>query len=246
MKVKRYETEIEAMQFDIYTLLFAGLAVFVIIKLRSVLGTRTGDEKPPFDPFKPRDPVPPNTAGDNVIALPSVSDRNPPPPAEPAPARWEGLAAQGSPLAAGFDELARADRNFDPRAFQTGARAAYEMIVTAFAKGDRKTLKDLLSKDVFDNFSGVITGREQRGETNEATFVSIDKVEIIDAALKAATMLLTVRFVSKIIAATRDRSGAVIEGSPDKVADVTDIWTFAHEISARDPNWKLVTTEAGQ
>ncbi len=240
------------MQFDFYTLIFAGLAVFVIFKLRSVLGTRTGEEKPPFDPFQPREPVKPANESktsneglnDNVIPLQRTGEVKTG-VEEPATWRWEGIAAEGSPLADGFDTLVKADRSFDPRNFQSGARAAYEMIVTAFSRCDRKSLKDLLSKDVFDGFNGVMTAREQRGETAETTFVSIDKVDILQAGIKDGTMQVVVRFVSKIISATRDKNGLVVDGNPEKVADITDIWTFAREVAAKDPNWKLVATEAG-
>ncbi len=238
------EQEKKPMQFDIYTLIFAGLAVFVIIKLRSVLGTRTGEEKPPHDPYRPREPVDAKSSGnnDNVIPLPRPADR---PADAPAIWRWEGMAIEGTPLANGFDAIARLDKNFDPAHFRDGAKAAYEMIVTCFARADRKSLKDLLSREVFDAFNSVMNGREQRGETAEVTFVSIDKVDLVQAEARGNSMQLGVRFHSKMISVTRDKSGHVVDGSPETVADVTDVWTFAREAGARDPNWKLVTTEAG-
>lgn len=230
------------MHFDIYTLIFAGLAVFVIFKLRSVLGTRTGAEKPPHDPFVPREPVKPNGAANNVIPLQRPGEA----PGEAAVPvdRWAGVAPQGSPLAGDLDTVAAADPSFDLPTFLTGARSAYEWIVSAFARGDRKALRDLLSKEVFDSFAGVIAGREQRGETAETTFVSIDKAEILHAEVKSGFVVITMRFVSKIITATKDRAGAVVSGNPDQVIDVTDVWTFSREARARDPNWKLVATQA--
>ena len=241
------------MQFDIYTLIFAGLAIFVIIKLKSVLGTRTGTEKPPIDPFKPQDKPGMGAGGkaingretgvDNVIPMPRAGEKLGYAENEPPAYRWAGIAPEGSELANGLDQIARSDDNFDVATFQSGAKAAYEWIVTAFAKGDRKALKDLLSKDVYDSFSSVIAGREQRGETAETTFVSIDKTELTHAEIRNAQVLLTVRFLSKIITATRDKSGTVIEGNPGEVIDVTDIWTFAREVKSRDPNWKLVSTQ---
>ncbi len=138
-------------------------------------------------------------------------------------------------------------RAFDAKHFIAGARAAYEMIVTAFAAGDRRQLRGLLSREVFDGFDAAITERERQSETAETRFVSIDASTIIAAELRnRATAQMTVRFVSKLISATRDRAGTVIEGSADKVTDVTDVWTFARDISSRDPNWKVVATEAGQ
>ena len=140
----------------------------------------------------------------------------------------------------------RADQDFDAKHFITGARAAYEMIVTAFAEGDRRQLKSLLSREVYDGFDAAITEREGRGETAETRFVSIDGSTIANAELRARTAQITIRFVSKLISATRERSGNVIEGNAEKVTDVTDVWTFARDISSRNPNWKVVATEAGQ
>ncbi|HEX2536755.1 MAG TPA: Tim44/TimA family putative adaptor protein, partial [Pseudolabrys sp.] len=127
----------------------------------------------------------------------------------------------------------------------TGARAAYEMIVTAFAEGDRRSLKNLLSRDVYDGFDAAIGEREKRGETVESRFVSIDSADITAAELRARTAQVTVRFHSTLITATRDKDGNVIDGSAERVTDITDVWTFARDVSSRDPNWKLVATEAG-
>jgi predicted lipid-binding transport protein (Tim44 family) len=149
-------------------------------------------------------------------------------------------------LAAGLDAIARDDESFDAKHFLTGGRAAYEMIVTAFAEGDRRALKNLLSRDVYEGFDAAISEREKRGETVETRFVSIDRADVTGAELRARTAQITVRFVSKLVSVTRDRAGAAIEGSADKVTEVTDVWTFARDLSSRDPNWKLVATEAGQ
>jgi predicted lipid-binding transport protein (Tim44 family) len=169
-----------------------------------------------------------------------------PPAPENAEERWKGIAEPGSPAAAGLDAIIAADPGFDAQHFLAGARAAYEMIVTAFAQGDRRTLKGLLSREVYEGFEAAIREREARGETVETRFISIDKADIAAAELRGRVAQVTVRFVSQLISVTRDRSGAVIEGTPDKVTDVTDVWTFARDVSSRDPNWKLVATEAGQ
>jgi len=142
--------------------------------------------------------------------------------------------------------VAAADPAFDAAHFITGARTAYEMIVTAFAEGDRRQLRGLLSREVFEGFDTVISERESRGETAETRFVSIDASKITGAELRGRTAQIILRFVSKLISVTRDRSGAVIEGNAEKVTDVTDVWTFARDVSSRDPNWKVVATEAGQ
>jgi len=145
----------------------------------------------------------------------------------------------------GLDEVARVEPGFDARAFVDGAKVAYEMIVTAFAHGDRKALKNLLSRDVFDGFDRAIAERERRGEKAETTFVSIDKAEIAGVEVRNRVAQVTVRFLSKLITATRDAAGKVVDGSPEAVVDVTDIWTFARTLGTRDPNWQLVATEAG-
>ena len=115
--------------------------------------------------------------------------------------------------------------------------------MTSFAKGDRGHLRDLLSPEVFEGFSKAIADRESRGEKVDMTLVSIDEAKIVDAQVKDATAQVTVRFASKLITATRDRSGKVIDGSPDKVVDVTDVWTFSRDTRSSDPNWQLVATE---
>jgi predicted lipid-binding transport protein (Tim44 family) len=231
--------------FDIYTIIFLALAVFIFLRLRSVLGQRTGRERPPYDPYSARDAVRPST-NDNVVALPGRSADTPTVPAEPAEPAWKGVAEEGSSVAAGINAIAQDDKTFDAKHFVTGARAAYEMIVTAYAEGDRRTLKNLLSRDVYEGFETAIKDRETKGETAESRFVSIDKSDITAADLRAHTAHVTVRFVSQLVSVTRDREGNVVDGSPEKVTDVTDVWTFARDLSSRDPNWKLVATEAGQ
>lgn len=232
--------------FDIYTIIFLALAVFIFLRLRSVLGQRTGRERPPYDPYSARDARAPGS--EKVVALPGRGADAAARAAENvAPEdRWKGIAESGSPIAAGLDAIAAAVRNFDAKHFIAGARAAYEMIVAAFAGGDRRALKNLLSPDVYDGFEAAIRDRENKGETIENRFVSLNNADITAADLKGNTAQVTVRFVSQLISVTRDRNGNVIDGSPDKVTDITDIWTFARDVTSRDPNWKLVATEAGQ
>jgi predicted lipid-binding transport protein (Tim44 family) len=233
--------------FDITTLIFLGLAVFVIWRLRSVLGQKTGQEK---DPFARREPPPsrpgaPDSGGDNIVRLPGASSERPA-PSEVQTDRWKGIAEPGTPIANGLDQIVKVEPQFDAHEFLNGAKAAYEMIVTAFAEGHRSTLKDLLSPEVYEGFEAAITEREKRGESMESTFVSIDKTEIAGAEVRSDVAHVTLRFVSKLITVTRDAKGAIIDGSPDAVVDVTDMWTFARPLGSRDPNWYLVATEAGQ
>jgi predicted lipid-binding transport protein (Tim44 family) len=163
---------------------------------------------------------------------------------KPAPAeRWKGVAEPGTPLAQGLDAAAEIEPNFDVKHFLNGAKAAYEAIVMAFASGDRSTLKDLLSRDVFENFSAAIAEREKKGETVETTFVSLDKAVLQDVQLKTRVGQMTVRFESQLITVTRDANGKVIDGATDKVVTVNDVWTFARELGSRDPVWRLIATE---
>jgi predicted lipid-binding transport protein (Tim44 family) len=235
--------------FDITTLIFIVLAVFVAWRLRSVLGQKTGSEQPPFDPVSRRDgPLRPGNASaeqDNVVHLPGANGTRPASPLPPGE-RWKGIAEPGTPTAQALDTIAKAEPSFDVPNFLDGAKMAYEMIVTAFAQGDRKILKDLLSRDVYEGFERAITERERRGERVETTFVSIDKAEVAGAEIHGKTGQVVVRFLSKLITVTRDVSGTVVDGSPDSVVDVTDVWTFARPLGSRDPNWQLVATEAGQ
>ncbi|QGZ35421.1 Tim44/TimA family putative adaptor protein [Stappia indica] len=232
---------------DITTIIFLVLAVVIFFRLRSVLGRRTGNERPPFDPYSA--PERDNGAGgpaqdDNVIPLPGQAAPQGGPSPAPASATLDKVAPEGSALNQALRQILSVDRSFEPQGFLQGARAAYEMIVTAFANGDRKTLKNLLSKEVYDGFVAAISDRESRGETIESTFVGIDKADIVEAALKGSTAQVTVKFRSELISATRDRDGAIVDGDPNAVSDVTDIWTFARDTTSRDPNWRLVATES--
>ncbi len=229
---------------DIYTIIFLALAVFIFLRLRNVLGQRTGNERPPFDRAA-RNALPgaPDTG---MVPMPGkVIDQAPPvPSAEVTPPtdRWKGVAESGTPLAQGLDAIAAQDSSFDPKHFLSGARGAYEMIVLAFANGDRRALRDLLSSEVSESFEAVIKDREKHEQKTETRFVSIDKAELVGAELRDRLAQLTVRFVSQMISVTRDKAGTIVDGNPDKVADITDIWTFARDTTSRDPNWKLVGT----
>ena len=129
-----------------------------------------------------------------------------------------------------------------PSGIISGARSAYEMIVLAFANGDRRALKDLLSSEVYDSFDGAIRAREKAEQKVDTRFVSIDKAELVGAESREKSAQLTVRFVSQMISVTRDKTGTIVDGNPDKVTDITDVWTFARDTTSRDPNWKLVGT----
>ena len=231
---------------DATTLIFLALAVFVIWRLRSVLGQKTGTERSPFKPVDRNQTPVARKEGDNVVRLPGA-DRVAPPPqaAAPEPRDWRGFAEPGSAIAQGLEAVVQVEPAFDPRAFVEGAKSAYEAIVIAFAKGDRKTLRMLLSKEVCEGFEREITEREARRQVLETTFVSLDKAEIVAVEVKNRVAQVTVRFLSHLITATRDADGKVVDGSAEAVVEVPDVWTFARTLGTRDPNWQLVATEAG-
>jgi predicted lipid-binding transport protein (Tim44 family) len=229
--------------FDISTVIFAIIAIFVVWKLRSVLGMRNGAERPPFDsapgPGPGRNPAPGGQPMGQVVRLPNASAVA----AASAASRWKGFAEAGSSVATGLDAIAGADPSFSPDSFLSGARSAYEMIVIAFAAGDRKTLDNLLAPDVMDNFSKAIAARVARNETMETTLVSIDSAVIEDARLSGTIAQISVRFATKLVSNTRDKLGVVTEGSADAVVDHLDIWTFSRDTGSRNPNWRLSATE---
>ena len=237
--------------FDISTVVFAIIAIFVVWKLRSVLGARNGAERPPADPASGinsgRNPVKGAQPMGQVVRLPTASAAATAAQsgvADPVgAARWKGFAEPGTKVAAGLDAIAAADPGFAPDAFLSGARSAYEMIITAFAAGDRKALGNLLAPEVMDNFSKAIDARIARGETMETTLVSIDSAVFEDARLSGALAQISVRFAAKLVSHTRDKAGVVTEGSADAVVDHLDIWTFAREAGSRNPNWRLSATE---
>ena len=237
---------------NLFTLIFLVLAVVIILKLRSVLGRRTDDDEKRVDRQAERMRAAARESKDKVVALPRRERPGQEPAAATATAPQVGLgenkvrafASGDETLADGLIAIYKADNSFDPEQFLNGARAAYEMIVTAFAEGNRKTLRNLLSREVFDGFAAVIADRESRGEMIEHGFVGITKSEIIEAEVKRTTAHVTVKVVSELISATRDKAGAVLSGDPNKIKEVIDIWTFARELTSRDPNWKLVATQA--
>jgi predicted lipid-binding transport protein (Tim44 family) len=227
--------------FDMTTIIFALLAVFLVWKLRSLLGTRSGNEKPPRNPFLVGGKGPGRNGDGKVIPLPGAPESVTAPRIDPAQ-RWQGIAEPGSKAWTGLDRIAAADPGFSVQNFISGAKTAYELIITAFAAGNRDLLQSLLAKDVFDSFAAAISDREKRGEKVDTTFVSIDEATIADADLRGKAAEITLRFAAQLITSTHDRDGTLIEGSSDKVVEIKDVWTFARDVGARDPNWRLVAT----
>jgi predicted lipid-binding transport protein (Tim44 family) len=230
--------------FDPLNLLILAVAVVILLRLRSVLGTRTGHERP-YDPFATEAGEKARRSADGkVIPLPGSK------PAEEIHAAdsarepvWQGVAEEGSTLAKGLEKVAKADESFEVPDFLEGAKMAYEMIVTAFAQGDRKTLKPLLSKDVYEGFAAAIAEREKADETVETQIVGIDRAQITAASLHGRRASITVNFQSQMITVKRNSEGVVIDGNERAIQDITDVWTFDRDVTARDPNWRLVATE---
>lgn len=230
--------------FDIYTLLLLVVAVVILLRLRSMLGRKTGNERR-YDPF-PRETGGTVAAKDKVVPLPTREPARAPQPAsdQEVEDRIRNFMPDSNPAHAGLLDIARQDPAFDPAHFLRGAKSAYEMIVTAFAEGNKRLLKQFLSREVYDGFAEVLSERETRGEAVDTSFVGINKADIIDAEAKAKTARVTVKFVSQLITAVKNRNGEIIDGDPKQIREVTDIWTFARELTSRDPNWKLVATQA--
>ncbi|MES5046052.1 Tim44/TimA family putative adaptor protein [Rhizobium nepotum] len=228
---------------DFITLFFLVAAVLIFLQLRSVLGRRTGNEKPPFDPYSPRDVAKGPVTDDNkVVTLPKRTEGED----ENRFAEADALAPVDTALNTSLRELMTKDPTFRPKEFLNGARMAYEMIVMGFADGDRKTLRNLLSKEVFDGFDAAISEREGRGEVVKSTFIGIEKADITQAGIRDSEEQITIRIVSQLISATYDKDGKLVDGDPDNVAEVDDIWTFSRDVRSRDPNWKLIATESEQ
>jgi predicted lipid-binding transport protein (Tim44 family) len=215
--------------FDI--ILFAMVAGFLVLRLRSVLGRRTGNERR-RDLF-PRRAAP---AADNVTTL-VEPDKRVTRPAADVPA--------ADAVAEGLNRIRRADSSFDPAQFIEGARAAFEMIVAAFAKGDKAELRPLLSDEVFNRFAMAIDERVDAKETLETQIEKLDKVDIVEAGLAGRTAQVTVKLVSNQINVTRAMDGSIVDGAPGQPVEKTDYWTFARDTRSTDPNWVLVATSSG-
>lgn len=231
--------------FDPLNIVIFVIAAVVLYRLYMVLGQRTGSEQPPprieprpRDAERPgRDDAPDDRHSENVIPLPGLAPR-----VDVVEAPAEPVSALDAALA----HIVSIDRYFDKAAFLDGAAAAYEMIVTAFATGDRKTLKPLLSTEVFDGFSRAIDERLSSGQSMETTFVGIEKADIVEAEVQGKLARVKVRFVAEMISVTRDKDGEVVAGDPAKVETIIDGWTFERSLTASDPNWVLVATETAE
>ena len=219
--------------------LFALVAAFLVLRLRSVLGRRDGFQGKREDPLA----FPPKT--DRAAeATNGKTDRGEAVAADAAPPARDIPSVAPASLESGLTQIRVADPSFDQREFLAGSRKAFEWILQAFVNGDTGNLQPLLSSDVFKNFEQTIQQRQHAGEKLETTLVGILSADIVEAYMAGRTAHLTVKFVSQQITVARDAQGAVIEGDPNTVSDVTDFWTFARDTRAGDPNWTLVATGA--
>jgi len=222
----------EGFQF-IDIIILAMVAGFIILRLRSVLGRRTGHEPPPRAERPENDGF--ARPQDNVVTLPAGR--------RPGSLDIEP-AYQGTPLEAGLVQLKMADPNFVASSFLVGAGKAFEMIVAAYAKNDTDTLKPLLSPEVYSRFAAAIQDREDRNETMETELVVLKPAKLESVEMKGSRAILAVRFESEQVNIVKNAEGTVIEGDRDHVDAVTDVWTFARDTASRDPNWILIATHS--
>jgi predicted lipid-binding transport protein (Tim44 family) len=224
-------------------IVFAVIAVFLVLRLRSVLGRRTGTEQR-RDPFAGAAANDQPVRREGPVAVPDLSAK----PAIAAPGAQTDKAlgdkVPETPLAKGLAAIHEADPSFEDAHFLGGCRAAFEMIVNAYAAGDSGALRPLLSDDVFANFNGAIEERRKAGHTHTTTVVGIRSVDLLEAEVQNRNAVLTVKLVSDQINVTRDSVGRVVDGDAAAVVPVTDIWTFSRNTRSRDPNWTLVATRS--
>jgi predicted lipid-binding transport protein (Tim44 family) len=229
--------------FDIPTLIVIGIAIVVLFRLRQVLGTRIGRQRPPEAGSPAESPL-----EENVI---TGTARPVDPRGLDAEARQrkfdaevEQLSHGDAAVAAGLKAIGEADPTFSPKPFLEGAKQAYEMILTAYAQGDRKTLKNLLEKDVYDGFDHAMTEREAAGHKVDFTFVGLPRIEISHAGVEKRNAVVAVQFHAEVVSVTRDKDDAIVEGSVGQVKQIADEWSFSRSPKSRDPNWKLVATNS--
>ncbi|MCH9765895.1 MAG: Tim44/TimA family putative adaptor protein [Alphaproteobacteria bacterium] len=243
---------------DVFTLIALIAAVVVVLKLRSVLGRRTEDDDARIErQARERElgDQSPSGTSDNVVTLPrpgtDLDDHKSEPSrptAEEIRERIQKMANNDPRLTKGLESVLAADPEFDPDHFIDGAKQAYELIVTAFAEGNLKVLRDILSDDVYRSFAQAVKEREKDGVVLDQTFVGINKANVLEAEVADGAASVVVRFGSEMISVTRDESGEIKAGDPNQVEDITDIWTFSRDVSTSraraNPNWQLVATQA--
>ncbi len=233
---------------DLLTIvIFAIAAAALILRLRSVLGRRTGHEQRP--PQNDRHPI----AGhrdENIIEMPSRNVDRPidqigddAERGDRSPQEFD-VAGAGAGLRDELTKIGAADQSFGLETFQSGAQAAFAMIIESYADGDKETLHGLLSGDVYANFAAAIQDRQDKKLSLETSLIGLLKNEIVEAKLDNLTANITVKLVSEQINVTRDSEGRVVDGDPNQVSTVTDYWTFSRDTKSRNPNWVLIATDS--
>ena len=217
-------------------ILFAMIAAFLVLRLRSVLGRRTGHQKRRPNIVSDGKQEPNNN--DKVVELP--------PQAPDGAAVGSESVDPDDPVASGLAAVREADPSFDANTFVSGARAAFDIVVKAFADGEKGKLRDLLNNEVYENFSDAIDQRENKGEVLETAVIAIKSADILEARVEGRTAFVTVKLVSEQANTTKNKNGLTIDGDENQVSEVIDIWTFARNTRARDPNWTLVETRSPQ
>ncbi|MFU7527499.1 Tim44/TimA family putative adaptor protein [Qipengyuania sp. ASV99] len=213
--------------------ILAMIAAFLGLRLYSVLGRRAEHEE---------ESIPQRfDAGDNAAAPGSLA----PHAVQPTPPRAIELEGVMPAVERGVREIASADRNFDIAQFVEGARGAYEMVLEAFWKGDRETLRDLCDDDVYEGFVAAIDAREEAGHTLENKLIRIEETRVHSASLDRRMARIAVLFVADIASVTRDKDGNLVAGSLDDAIESRDVWTFSRNVGSGDPNWLLDETDEG-
>jgi predicted lipid-binding transport protein (Tim44 family) len=211
-------------------LVLAGIAIFLILRLKSVLGTREGFERPE----SPQPPIESSRRHDFEV-IEGGPDRD-----------VTDHVEEGSREADALYAMKAVEPSFSVSEFVGGARTAYEMIVMGFERGDLDAIKPFLAEDIFDTFVDVVAAREDEGLTIEAEFVGVREVKIVDATFDEDTQEaeITLRFLGELTSAVRNAEGEIIEGSVTEIKRQKDTWAFARKMGTDDPNWLLVSTDA--
>ncbi len=211
----------------IQLLVLAGIAVFLIIKLRAVLGSREGFEKPPV----PLDPAPRPRRDFEVIE--GGPDRD-----------ITDHVAEGSPSAVALAAMKGVEPSFSVNTFLSGARSAYEMILMAFDRGDLDSIRPFIGADVEHSFAEAIEARREQGLIIDSKFVGMRELALHEATFDPATREaeIAVRFVGEITTVVKNAAGDIVEGKPTEIKRQRDVWTFARKMGSSDPNWQLVAT----
>jgi len=228
---------------------FAMIAIFLILRLRGVLGKRGRDHNSGFlDLFKQDNNLietDSENKTNNVVKLSEeILDEKPNVVSEGEDDKFNDSSNNKNLMSTRISQVQKYDATFDEEDFLVGAHVAFEIILTAFASADMDELKPLVSDEVYGNFAKAIQDREQAGHVMEDTLVGINKSEMVEAYMEDDNAFITIKFVSEQVNAIRDENGDVVEGDANVILTVTDFWTFARDTTVVDPNWLLVATRS--